>query len=94
LAKIHIAQRQPRINGLKPINPNKYMNTKSEEITISSIDNCFERAAKILQVAGIKTTRDTVNRMAEAIEKYKEVDTEYTINNFINTINRSYEKRK
>ena len=55
-------------------------------MTLSSADTCFERARKILKVAGIVDGVGISSRMAEAIEKYKEMDTEVAIKAITNAL--------
>lgn len=50
------------------------MNKKQTFVTLDRQDSCFERARKILQIAGVVDHVGINGRMAEAIEIYKNLD--------------------
>jgi len=49
-------------------------NCSHDSITLSSSDDCFERARKILKCAGLLDGCGLGGRMAEALEAYRKMD--------------------
>lgn len=49
-------------------------NKQEDKIQLSSDDSCFERARKMLKVAGVIDNGMIAERMAEAVDAYQKLD--------------------